>query len=137
MITILIEYYPSAFDPENRYEDPASSPPDGTVAFTELMEAIAGEVFQEELDHVDVRLYELTRRDETSFPMMITVDGDTTEVRAHDQRSLMALADQFHAAVEDRCRMFPTGSTPLPEFRVWVRSQPGAVSDPARMKGNG
>lgn len=123
MIKVTVEFDPKMYDA--RQQD-----------FSWLIEAIVGKVFSEEMDNVDVRIHEFQAGDESTFPMFITVDGDEHDIRCYGTRDFKALADVFHAAVEDGCRHYPTGTKPLPDFRVWVRSQPGGVSDPVRLKGN-
>lgn len=116
MIRCVIEYDPRFYDPQ-------------PMDFCWLMESIIGLIFAEEMDGVDVRLRTFQDGDESTFPMFITIDGDE-HVIGSVQDGLQSLADVVHAAIEDRCRQFPTGTQPLPEFRVWVRTQPGATSDP-------
>lgn len=89
-----------------------------TDEITPLCESIAGDVFEEEQSHVEVRVrrYRTNDQHERALSFLIDVSEDTVH---HD---LDGLARQFVVEIKDQ---IPN----LPPFWVWVRKVPGAFTE--------
>jgi hypothetical protein len=81
----------------------------------DLTESVAGDVFEEEQSHVEVRIRPYTEVDQFERALSFTIDVSEDTVH-HD---LGASAKQFVVEIKDQM-------TWLPPFWVWTRRVPGS-----------
>ena len=111
MIRVRVEYDPRFFAVREN----------ALIEIRESIEPIVGLVFEEELDHVDVRMRRYDPLDEFSVPMFVTIDIEDDHVR----RTSSEYNDLFRAHFDAHLR----GTLePIP-FRVWIRQVRGSFSD--------